>query len=411
MLVIKKARLIDPLSKRDEVVDILIKDGKILEISREIDKKNCKIIDAEGLVLAPGLVDVHVHFREPGFTEKEDIESGAKAAARGGYTTVVNMANTQPIADNPTTINYILGQASEMDIEVLQVSSITRGLEGKELVDFQEMVDLGVAGFSDDGMALMDPRLVKKALELSKLYRLPVSLHEEDPRLIEDNGINKYSPGLAESSLIARDLVLAIETGGILNIQHISSKMSVELVRWAKEHSKNIHAEVTPHHFTLTEEAVEVYGANAKMNPPLRSVEDLEEIIRGLEDGTIDIIATDHAPHREEDKNKEDIRDAASGIIGLETALSLAITRLHIEEEMSLMDILEKMTINPANLYNIDRGYIEEGQRADLVLFDLEERLIEDDFASKSNNSPFIDWELVGNVRYTISSGKIVHTG
>ncbi len=421
MILIKNGRLINPASKRDEIVDILIEDNKIKKIGKIDENKNLfKIIDAKGLVVAPGLIDVHVHFRDPGLTEKEDILSGAKSAARGGFTTVVCMANTKPIVDNMHTLNYIKEKAKLAPINVLQVASITKGLLGNELTNFKELLENGVVGFSDDGLPIMDTKILYEAMKKAKKLNVPINLHEEDPNFIETAGVNDSeiakklgliggAKTCAEDVMVARDCMLALESRAKVNIQHISSGVAVETVRFIKSLGAKIYAEATPHHFTLSEEDVLKHGSLAKMNPPLRSKEDRKKIIEGLRDNTIEIIATDHAPHIKEEKNKE-FKLCPSGIIGLETSLALSITSLVKSNYLTLMEVLEKMTINPAKLYNMDRGYIEEGALADIVIFDENEQWIVEDFYSKSSNSPFIGEKLFGKVKYTICEGKVVYT-
>lgn len=421
MILIKNGRLIDPLSKRSEVVDIAIEKGKIKKIGKiEEKEKFQEIIDARGMIVAPGLIDVHVHFRDPGFTYKEDILSGAKSAARGGFSTVVCMANTKPIVDNVETLNYIKEKAQDAIINVLQVGSITKGFKGKDLVNFEELLENGAVGFSDDGLPIMDTKVLYEAMERAKKLNVPISLHEEDPSFIKTAGVNDSeivemlgleggSKTCAEDVMVARDCMLALESGAKVNIQHISSGVAVETVRFAKSLGAKVYAEATPHHFTLNEEDVLKHGSLAKMNPPLRSEEDRKKIIDGLKDNTIEIIATDHAPHIKEEKNKE-FSLCPSGIIGLETSLALSITSLVKKNHLSLMEVLEKMTINPARLYNLDRGYIAKGAVADIVIFDENEEWIVKDFHSKSSNSPFIGEKLFGKVKYTICEGKVVYT-
>lgn len=420
MILIKNGRLIDPKSKRDEVVDILIENGKIKKIGLINDEKDFEVINAKGYIVCPGLIDVHVHFRDPGFTYKEDILSGAKSAARGGFTTVVCMANTKPVVDNVQTLQYINEKSKEAIINVLQLGSITKGFEGKELTNFEELLKNGAVGFSDDGLPLMDTDVLYKAMEKAKELDIPISLHEEDPKFIKKSGVNDgeiaKKLGLdggakicAENIMVSRDCMLALDTGAKVSIQHISSGVAVETVRFAKSLGAKVYAEASPHHFTLTEEDVLKHGSLAKMNPPLRTKKDKQMIIEGLKDNTIEIIATDHAPHTIEEKNQP-FELCPSGIIGLETSLALGITSLVKENHLSLMSLLEKMTINPAKLYNLNRGYIEEGAIADILIFDDNEQWQVKDFDSKSSNSPFIGEELYGKVKYTISEGKIVYT-
>lgn len=422
MILIKGGRVIDPMSNTDKVMDVLIDGEKITRICKEIKviPDGTNVIDASNCIVAPGLIDVHSHFRDPGFTYKEDILTGANCAARGGYTTVVCMANTKPAVDNIETLKYILDKAKGAKIEVLQTGSITKGLNGRELTDMEELKKNGAVGFSDDGKPIMDSSIAIRAMNMARKLNVPLSFHEEDPSLIAENGINKGvvakklnltgSPHEAENVLVARDAILAISTGAKVNIQHISSALSVEIVRWAKKMGADITAEVTPHHFSLNENAVLKYGANAKMNPPLRTEKDRLSILEGLKDGTLNIIATDHAPHAKEEKEKE-MRTAPSGIIGLETALSLGITNLVLPGILTIMQLIEKMTVNPAKLYGLNKGYIKEGSQADIVIFDAGEEWIVDKFVSKSSNSPFKGMKLHGKVKKTIYKGDIVYEG
>ena len=422
MLLIQNGYLIDPKSAKEGNYDLLLDKDKIVKIGRvgvDFEKPaRCKVINAEGLVVAPGLVDVHVHFRDPGFTHKEDIFTGAKAAAKGGFTTVVLMANTKPTVDNEETLVYVLEKGQQTDIHVTTCANVTMGMKGAKLTDMEKLAELGAVGFTDDGVPLLDEALVREAMERAVELDMPVSFHEEDPGLIAQNGINRGrasehfgiegSPREAEIVLVDRDLKLALETGACIDIQHISTAEGVELVRQAKKKGHNIHAEATPHHFALTEEAVIQYGTLAKMNPPLRTEEDRQAIIRGLADGTIDIIATDHAPHSEEEKAKA-LTEAPSGIIGLETALPLGITELVQKGYLTMRQLLRAMSTNPAAMYHLDAGYIAEGGPADLVLIDTAAVTVAGDYASKSSNSPFTGWEFTGRVRATICSGKIVY--
>ena len=432
MLWIENGRLINPATNYDKNVNILIDEGKISKITQKtLDEtkneeenfrnKEVKIIDAKGCIVAPGLVDVHVHFRDPGLTYKEDIETGAKAALKGGFTSVVLMANTKPTVDNEETLAYVLEKGAKTDLHVHTCAAVTKGLSGKEMVDMDMLLAKGAVGFTDDGIPIMDEELLETAMKKAAELGVPISLHEEDASLITNNGVNRGkasehygiggSPREAEISLIERDLEVALRTGAILNVQHISSKEGVELVRQAKKRSDkgNIHAEATPHHFTLNEEAVIKHGTLAKMNPPLREEADRLAIIEGLKDGTIDIIATDHAPHSAEEKAKP-ITEAPSGIIGLETALSLGITNLVQTGELTMSEFLAPMTCNPAKMYKLDAGTIEEGKVADIVIFSPDEEWTVGNYESKSSNSPFTGMNLKGVVKYTIVNGKIVYT-
>lgn len=362
-----------------------------------------------------------MHFRDPGFTRKEDIFTGAKSAAKGGFTTVVCMANTKPVVDNPETLKYVLDKGKESDINVLQVSTVTKGLRGKELVDFDEMFEAGAVGFSDDGIPIKHTRLVYEAMKKAKELNVPISLHEENPVFITKAGVNEGkvskalnleggAPSIAENIMVSRDVMIALETGAKVNIQHISSKEAVKTVKFAKSLGANVYAEASPHHFTLNEEAVLKYGSLAKMNPPLRTEEDRLAIIEGLKDDTIEIIATDHAPHTKEEKDNE-FTKCPSGITGLETALGLGVKTLVKGGHLDLMHLLEKMTINPAKLYNLDRGFIKQGSFADIVIFNPDEKWEVKEFASKATNTPFIGEILDAKIKYTISEGKVVYKG
>lgn len=420
MLLIKNGYMIDPKSGWDGNYDILIDGDKIARIGKNLEKPEaeCRIMEAEGLLVAPGLVDVHVHFREPGFTRKEDIATGAAAAAKGGFTSVVLMANTNPAVDNAETLEYVLARGRETGIHVYSCANVTMGMKGKKLTPMRELAEKGAQGFTDDGIPLLDEHLVREAMKAAAALDMPISFHEEDPSYIENNGINhgKVSEQLgiggasreAEISMVERDLRLALETGASIDIQHISAKESVELVRKAREKGHNIHAEATPHHFALTEEAVLKYGTLAKMNPPLREEADRQEIIRGLVDGTIDMIATDHAPHTAEEKSKP-LTEAPSGIIGLETALSLGIKELVEGGYLTMRQLLTLMSTNPASLYHLDAGYLAEGGPADLILIDTASEWTPETYASRSENTPFTGWRLKGRVVKTVCGGKVVY--
>lgn len=420
MLLIRGGYMIDPKSGLEGKYDLLIEADRIQKIGQQLTppEKDCQVIDAEGLLVAPGLVDVHVHFRDPGFPDKEDILTGAKAAAGGGFTTVVMMGNTNPPIDNVDTLRYVLDRGKQTGIHVLSCANVTLGMQGKELTPMETLAEHGAVGFTDDGVPLMDRELVRSAMEQTARLDMPVSFHEENPDLIAENGINRGkasshygiegSPREAEISLVERDLQLALETGANINIQHISTRESVELVRRARKKGGNIHAEATPHHFTLTEDAVIQYGTLAKMNPPLREEADRLAIIQGLVDGTIDIIATDHAPHTAEEKARP-LTKAPSGIIGLETALPLAVTQLVQAGYLTMRQLLRLMSTNPAGLYHLDAGYLAENGPADLVLIDTAAEVIPGHYASRASNTPFTGWNLTGRVMYTISSGAVVY--
>ncbi len=416
---IRGGRILDPLSNAEKKADILIEDGKIAAVGEPLEEGCCdRILEAEGLAVAPGFVDVHVHFRDPGLTYKEDILTGAKASAAGGYTTVICMANTKPVIDNPETLKLVLDKGKQTDIYVLSCAAVTKGMQGKELTDMEELRRLGAAGFTDDGKPILDEELLLAAMEEAVRLNVPLSLHEEDPKYIADNGVNRGiiseklgiggSPAEAEITMVERDCLLAEKTGVKLNIQHISTAGAVEAVRRSKQRGSHVTAEAAPHHFTLTEDAVLSFGTLAKMNPPLRTESDRLAVIEGLRDGTIDMIATDHAPHSAEEKSLP-LTEAPSGIIGLETALALGITRLVKPGYLSLLQLMEKMSRNPARLYGLPYAGIAVGAPADLVLFDENEEWTVQRFHSKASNSPFLGKKLTGRVRYTVCGGKIVY--
>ena len=422
-MLIKNGFLIDPKTGLEKDADLRIEGGIITEIADAgalTAASGEEVIDAKGKVVAPGLIDTHIHFRDPGFTHKEDLHTGSLSAARGGFTSVICMANTKPVVDNVETLTDILERAKAEDINIYQVGTVTYGLKGQEMTDFEALAKAGAAGFTDDGIPITDATLCYEAMKRAAALDLPISLHEEDPAFIAQNGINhgvasehygiEGSPSIAEESMVARDCMLALATGADTVIQHISSGKSVALVRNAKAMGAKIHAEATPHHFTLTDEAVIKHGSLAKMNPPLRTEEDRLAIIAGLKDNTIDLIATDHAPHSAEEKAAEPMWTAPSGITGLETALALGVTSLVKPGHLTMMEMLEKMTSNPAALYKLPGGSIETGKPADLVIFDPNEEWVVTDFASKSTNTPFIGDKLCGKVHYTICSGKVIYS-
>ncbi len=420
---IKNIRVIDPSDGTDEIKAIFIKDKTIVskaEYEASGSDSHDSEIDGSGLIAGPGLVDVHVHFRDPGQTHKETIHTGAAAAVAGGFSSVVMMANTVPPIDNADIVKDVLDRAKAEDLNIYTCANLTKGMNGKEVCDYKALLDAGAIGFTDDGRPVMDEGLLSEAFsEISKL-KVPVSLHEEDPKYIKENGINSGSAAkslgltgsdrMAEITMIDRDLELAAKTGVILNIQHISTLEGVELVRNAKKTCKNIHAEATPHHFTLTDSAVGKYGTCAKMNPPLRGADDREAIWEGLADGTIDIIATDHAPHSREEKAR-DFVSAPSGIIGLETSFLLAYQTLIKKEILDYKKLFELMSLNPARLYGLRAGSLAVGDGADLMIFSPFEETKYLTSKSLSSNSPFLGMTFEGKILYTITAGKVVRTG
>ena len=426
MFLIKNIFLYDPASDSAQKTDLLIENGKFLRIGEDLsidpaaDASSARVLDGQGLCAAPGLIDTHAHFRDPGYTHKEDLHTGSLAAAKGGYTSIILMANTNPVVDSTAVLSDILTRAKKEKIHLYSCANVTQGMKGKETVDFDALAAAGAAGFTDDGVPVMDASVLEKALLAAKRLDLPVSLHEEDKTLISQNGINgggkaaqslglAGSPREAEITLIQRDVELAVRTGAPLCIQHISTAEGVELVRRARKLNPRIHAEATPHHFSLTEDAVLRCGTLAKVNPPLRTEADRMAIIEGLADGTIDLIATDHAPHADHEK-AQDFPKAPSGMIGLETALSLGIKNLVEPGYLTMQQFLACLTCHPADFYHLNAGRVCEGAPADLVIFDPGASwTVQKPFASRSSNSPFLGMELPGVIRYTIAAGEIIY--
>lgn len=417
-ILIKNGLIINPATKFEKISDLLIEDGIVKEISTEISPcDQTQIIDAKGCVVSPGLIDIHVHFRDPGFTHKEDLFTGSMAAAAGGFTSVLLMANTNPKVDSVKTLEYVKEKAKDCPINIFQEAALTHDFKDK-LVDMKSLKDSGAVGFTNDGVPVMSTKILREAMKIAKDLDVIVALHEEDNSLITTHGVNDGpvaeklglvgAPKAAEDLMVARDAMLALETGACIDIQHISSGNSVDFIRYAKSIGVKILAEATPHHFTLTEEDVLKYSSLAKMNPPLRTADDREKIIQGLIDDTIEVIATDHAPHTDEEKNVE-FKKAPSGIIGLETALALSVSQLVKTNRLSMSHMLSKLTINPSNYYKLDRGDISVGKVADICIFNPDEEYTVEKFHSKSSNSPFIGWKLFGKVKYTLCGGKIVY--
>lgn len=423
MLLIKNGYVMDPAGGTEGKKDILIADGKIRKLTEpmfhpEETRENIQIMDCEGLVISAGLVDAHVHFRDPGQTCKEDILTGAAAAAKGGYTSVVMMGNTSPHMDNADTLAYVSEKGKRTGIHCYPCGNITMGMEGKVLTDFAELEQAGAVLFTDDGKPVLSPELMRQACVKSAAMHKILSLHEENPECITENGINagmvaakmglRGSPRQAEISMVERDIRIASETGAEITIQHISTAEAVALIREARKTNPRIHAEATPHHFTLTEEAVFKFGTLAKMNPPLRSENDRKAIIEGLCDGTIEMIATDHAPHAAMEKKKS-FSEAPSGITGLETAFSLGIRELVQPGYLTLLQLLQRMSFGPAAVYGLDAGCVQEGHPADLVIFHPAQEWKVDSFLSKASNSPFWGERLPGIIYETICGGTTVY--
>jgi len=425
-IVIKNGRVIDPANGLDEPKDLLIDKGRIkaLEspgsISFDAGEK-LSVIDAKGCVVCPGLIDMHVHFREPGFEYKETITSGCRSAAAGGFTSVAVMPNTNPVNDTRAVTEHILSLArTEGIINVYAIGAITQKLEGERLSEMADLKNAGAIAFSDDGRPVMNNELMRRAFEYSKMFKLPLIQHSEMLDLTEGGCMNegmvstelglKGMPTEAEDIMVYRDIALLEKTGGRLHVAHISSKNSVDLVRQAKSRGLSVTCEVAPHHFTLTDEAVRGYDTNTKMSPPLRAIDDVEAIKEGLQDGTIDIIATDHAPHDIADKQVE-YQNACFGIVGLETALPLSL-KLVDEKILSMGDVIKKLTSTPADIFNLKAGSLSLGNEADILIFNpnLEYSIDISKFHSKSKNSPFDGWKVKGQVIHTLVKGKTAYS-
>ncbi|MHC1696587.1 MAG: dihydroorotase [Geobacteraceae bacterium] len=420
-LLIKGGRVIDPAQQINEKLDILIENGTIKELGKKLTAgKSSEIIDAGGLIVTPGLIDMHVHLRDPGLEYKEDIVTGTRAAAAGGFTSVACMPNTNPVNDNKAVTTYIIAKANaEGLVNVFPVGSITQGSKGEKLAEMGDLKEAGCVAVSDDGRPLANPELMRRALEYAKGMEIPLISHAEDLELAGDGLMNdgftatelglKGIPWVAEDAATARDVFLAEFTNSPIHIAHVSTKGAVQIIRDAKARGVKVTCETAPHYFTLTEDAVRGYNTNAKMNPPLRTSDDVAAIKAGLADGTIDAIATDHAPHHSDEKDVE-FALASNGIIGLETALPLSLTLVQ-EQVLDLQSLIGKLSLNPARILGLSRGTLEAGAVADLTIIDPEREWIVDEarLASKSKNSPYLGTTLKGQAAYTIVGGKIVH--
>lgn len=419
---ITNGRVIDPASKRDDVGDVFITDGKFVASLGAAEKKRAKKIDARGLVVCPGLVDIHVHFREPGQTHKETILTGAQAAAAGGFTTVVCMPNTSPVADNAGTIELINNAARKAAVHVYPTGCITVGMKGAQLAPHGSLKKAGVVAITDDGLCVTSNELMRRAVEYAKMFDLPVLDHCQDESLTKGAVMNEGTvstrlglrgwPHAAEDIIVARNIILSSYTGAHIHMQHISSAMSVELMRRAKQDGINVTAEATPHHIALTEEALATYDTNFKMNPPLRTEHDRKAIIAGLKDGALDCIGTDHAPHAPDEKDRE-FDYAPNGITGLETALPVCLDVLVRENKFKLSRVIDLLTRRAAGILKLPAGTLAAGENADVCLFDPEEKWIYDAKKgfSKSLNSPWSGRGMTGRVKTTIVSGKVVFNG
>ena len=419
-LLIRGGRVIDPANSIDERLDIYIEDGKIARLGKNLTVPGAQALDADQLTVAPGLVDLHVHLREPGFEAKETVATGCAAAAKGGVTTLVAMPNTRPVTDCPEIVRLVRDRAALTGVNVLPAGAVTVGQNGQALSDFAALKAAGIPALTDDGVPIQNLALLRQAMFLAKELGLPLLDHCEDKDMVQNYAVNEGKvseqlglpgrPAVAEELQIMRDAMLAEETGAHVHICHISTGKGVDIVRRAKARGVRITCETCPQYFTLTEDEVLRQGALARVNPPLRTQADVEAIRAGLVDGTIDAIATDHAPHTAEEKSRP-LPDAPSGLVGLETSLALALTELYHSGLVSLSQVLELMSSSPAALLGLDKGTLGMGRDADLVLFDPDEEWTVDknSFVSKGRNTPFHGRTLRGKVKYTISQGNIIY--
>jgi len=424
-LVIRNGRVVDPKNRTDKKADVLIENGKIVKIGESSEfrpgdvTRSTVTIDATGKIVVPGLIDMHTHLREPGREDEETIASGTRAAAQGGFTSVCCMPNTNPVIDSVSGVKFILTTAAQEGVvNVYPIGSITKGQKGEELAEIGKMKIAGIVGISDDGKPVMNAQIMRRALEYAKMFNLPVISHCEDLNLSMGGVMNegftstilglKGIPRQAEEIMVARDIALAELTGGKLHLAHITTSRSVELIRQAKRKKIRVTSETAPHYFSLSEEDVRGYNTNTKTNPPLRTKDDIKALCEGLADGTIDCIASDHAPHLDVEKDLEyDV--APFGIVGLETILPLVITKLVREKVLTINQVIAQLTVNPANILGLERGSLSIGSDADLTIIDLNlKRKIGKEFTSQSKNSPFVGWELQGFPVVTIVGGKVV---
>jgi dihydroorotase len=418
-LTIKGARVIDPAQSINETADIIISNGKIEEIGKNLTSKG-SVIEADGLVACPGFVDMHTHMRDPGLTQKEDMETGTRAAAAGGVTTILAMPNTAPPIDSPSA--FLAARENEKEkaiVHVVQAAAMTKGQEGKTLCDYKGLVEAGCIALSDDGKAVVDAGLMRDVLKAAKEYGLLPIAHCDDPLVIRGGAMNEGAtasemgimgnPAVAEEIIVARDILLAESVGAKVHIAHVSSGKSVQLIREAKARGAMVTCETAPHYFSLTEKEVANKGADAKMNPPLRTEKDVAQMIEGIKDGTIDCIATDHAPHTKEDK-AGGVASAASGIVGLETMLGVCMKYLVAPGHISLNRLIGLLSLRPAQILGLNAGTLTPGAPADITLFDPRETLVvnREKFFTKGRNTPYDGERLLGVVTYTIVGGKVV---
>lgn len=420
-LLIKNGRVLNPAENLDKVMDLYIEDGEIVEKGEKLNLSADRMIDAEGCYVMPGLIDLHVHFRDPGQTYKEDIETGSRAAAKGGFTTVCCMPNTNPVVDSAETVKYIIEKAKQVGLtNVLPVGAVTKRMAGMEITDIKELKEAGICAISEDGKSVMNSGVYRKAMKEAARLNVPVMAHCEDINLVEGGVINlgdkseelgvKGISNAVEDIIALRDILLAKETGATLHLCHCSTKDSVEMVRQAKAEGVRVTAEVCPHHFSLCTDDISCNDGNFKMNPPLRSREDMEALIKGLSEDVMDVISTDHAPHSAEEKAK-DLEHAPFGIVGLETSVALTLTNLVKKGYITPLQMAAKMSYNPAKVLGSDRGTLNLGAVADVTIIhpDKEYVIDADTFVSKGKNTPFDGYPVCGAVEYTILSGKVVY--
>ena len=421
-ILIKNGRLINPSENLDKVMDIFVEDGIIKEKAESIEKQADTVIDAAGCYVMPGLIDLHVHFRDPGLTYKEDIETGSKAAAKGGFTTVCCMPNTKPVVDNVETVKYIIEKGEKTGLtNVLPVGAVTKNMAGVEITDVEELKKAGICAISEDGKSVMNSGVYRKAMKNAAKANVPVLAHCEDINLVEGGVINlgdksselgvKGISNAVEDVIAMRDIMLAKETGATLHLCHCSTKDSVEMVKRAMEEGIKVTAEVCPHHFSMCSDDITSNDGNFKMNPPLRAREDMEALIKGLQDDIMDVISTDHAPHSAEEKAK-DLEHAPFGIVGLETSVALTVTNLVKKGYLTPMQMAAKMSYNPAKVLGIPKGTLDEGKIADITIInpDKEYTIDVNTFESKGKNTPFDGYKVSGEVEYTILNGKVVYS-
>ena len=421
-ILIQNGHVIDPLTRKDGCYDVLIENDRIQKVAEKIEKEADRVIDAKGCYVMPGFIDLHVHFRDPGLEYKETLETGGKAAVRGGVTTVCAMPNTKPVIDNGDKVSAVHERAKNESLShVIQIGAVTREQKGQELADIEGMAKAGCHAISEDGKSVMNASLYRKGMKIAKENGIAVFAHCEDITMVEGGVMNadenaerlglKGITNSVEDVIVARDILLAKETGVRLHLCHCSTADSVKMVKLAKEEGLPVTGEVCPHHFILSSEDIKEDDGNYKMNPPLRSKADVEALRQGLKDGIMDVISTDHAPHAAEEKNKS-IAKAAFGIVGLETSAALTYTSLVKTGLLSVMDMAEKMSYNPAKVLGLDeKGSVSEGKIADIVIFDPDKtyKIDKNTFASKCKNTPFDGYEVTGEVAYTLADGKVVY--